>query len=170
RAGMRFPAWLPTQPEWTSRVAWCYGDLGVSVALLSAATATGRDDWREDAIELARESARRPPESSQVIDAGLCHGAAGVAHLFNRLAQATGDAELARAADAWFVRTLAMRRDDAIAGFPRAQPKDGAAGWEAVPDLLTGASGVALALHAAISAIEPAWDQLLLADLAPRRS
>jgi hypothetical protein len=39
--------------------------------------------------------------------------------------------------------------------------------WEPAADLLTGASGVALALHAAISPIEPAWDQLLLADLSP---
>lgn len=163
--GSRYAAWLPST-NGTARVAWCYGDLGVAVALMSAASATGRDDWRRDALELARGMAARPFEQSQVNDTGLCHGAAGIAHLFNRLAQATGEADLARTADAWFGHTLTMRRGDAIAGFPRAAAADGLT-FEPAADLLTGAIGVALALHAAIAPIEPAWDQLLLADLSP---
>jgi lantibiotic modifying enzyme len=166
--GARYAAWLPAQRgDAPSRVAWCYGDLGVAVALMSAATATARDDWRAAALDLAHGMAARSFDASGVVDAGLCHGAAGVAHLFNRLSQATGDAELARRADAWFTRTLAMRRTDAIAGFPRGLPVSGTMTWEPGADILTGASGVALALHAAISPIEPAWDQLLLADLSP---
>jgi hypothetical protein len=168
QVGSRYPAWLPSAGSDTlSRVAWCYGDLGVSVALMSAATATHRDDWRTFALELAHGMAARPFEASQVVDTGLCHGAAGVAHLFNRLAQASGDHALAGVADTWFGRTIAMRRSDPIAGFPRAIPVDGVVSFEPAPDLLTGAIGVALALHAAISPIEPAWDQLLLADLSP---
>ncbi|HEY0481478.1 MAG TPA: lanthionine synthetase C family protein [Kofleriaceae bacterium] len=168
RVGARYPAWLPTRPGWNNRVAWCYGDLGVAVALMAAAIATGRDDWRGEALELARGMAGRSFETSQVVDAGLCHGAAGVAHLFNRLAQATGDSELARTADTWFGHTLALRRGgEPIAGFPRAAFQGDELTWESSADLLTGASGVALALHAAISPIEPAWDQLLLADLSP---
>jgi len=165
--GARYQSWLPGRGG-VPRVAWCYGDLGVAVALLAAASATDRDDWRTSALELAHGMAARPIDASQVIDAGLCHGAAGVAHLFNRMAQATGDAVLARAADTWFDRTIAIRRSDPIAGYPRAMPSDdGALVWEPAADLLTGATGIALALHAAISPIEPAWDQLLLADLSP---
>jgi hypothetical protein len=166
--GSRYPAWLPMKrADAPNRVAWCYGDLGVAVALMSAASATGRDDWRAEALALAHGMAARAPEASQVIDTGLCHGAAGIAHLFNRIAQAAGDAELGRAADAWFGRTLAMRRGEAIGGFPRGNPAGGNLVWEPAADVLTGASGVALALHAAITPIEPAWDQILLADLSP---
>lgn len=167
QAGNRYVAWLPSRPGGTCRIAWCYGDLGVAVALMSAAAATGRDDWRRDALELAHGMAARPFELSQVIDAGLCHGAAGVAHLFNRLAQATGDPAFAKTADTWFGHVLAIRRPDGLAGFPRAVYNDGNPTWEPSADLLNGATGVALALHAAISPIEPAWDQLLLADLSP---
>jgi lantibiotic modifying enzyme len=173
KAGHRYPAWLTSQqpdPEATARVAWCYGDLGVAVAVLAAAIATGRDDWRSFALTLAHDMAARSFESSLVGDAGLCHGAAGVAHMFNRLSQATGDTGLARAADTWFARTLAMRRTEDIAGFPRANLADGTTIWEPGADLLTGVCGIALALHAAISPIEPAWDQLLLADLSPGTS
>jgi lantibiotic biosynthesis protein len=167
-AGKRYVAWLPAhRPDAPPRVAWCYGDLGVAVAVMSAAIATGRDDWRATALDLAHGMAARPIQEAQVIDAGLCHGAAGNGHLFNRLSQATGDAALARAADAWFAHTLALRSREPIAGFPRGLPGEDGPTWEAGADLLTGAPGVALALHAAISPIEPAWDQLLLADLAP---
>jgi len=166
--GSRYPAWLPTQrADALTRVAWCYGDLGVAVALLSAANATSRDDWRREAVALARGMASRPYEAAQAIDAGLCHGTAGIAHLFNRLAQATCDDELVRAADGWYARTLSLRRSEPLAGFPRGTLGSGAITWEPSADLLTGATGVALALHAAISPIEPAWDQLLLADLSP---
>ena len=64
-------------------------------------------------------------------------------------------------------RVLEMRRTEPIAGFPRGLPVNGTMTWEPAADLLTGATGIALALHAAISSIEPAWDQLLLADLSP---
>jgi hypothetical protein len=168
--GSRYVAWLPTQrADAPNRVAWCYGDLGVAIALFSAATATDRDDWRADALALAHGMAARPHEAAQAIDAGLCHGSAGIAHLFNRIAQAAGDAELSRAADGWFTRMLATRRSEPLAGFPRANigGPGGTMIWEPAADLLTGATGVALALHAAISPIEPAWDQLLLADLSP---
>lgn len=165
--GARYPAWQPMAGEAGTRVAWCYGDLGVAVAMMAAAAATERRDLKAEALALAHGMAARSFESSQVTDAGLCHGAAGVAHLFNRLSQASGDAELARAADRWFARTLELRRTDAVAGWPRGLPSAGTMTWEPATDLLTGATGVALALHAAISPIEPGWDQLLLADLSP---
>src|SRR5205814_7193584 len=98
------------------------------------------------------------------MDAGLCHGAAGLGHLFNRMYQATKDATLARAARFWFERTLAMRRPGrGIGGFSTLSGKaDGTRYWENDPGLLTGSAGIALALLAATTSIEPAWDRMLL--------
>src|SRR5438093_719443 len=72
-----------------TRVAWCYGDLGIAVALFLAARCVNESSWQNEALALARNVAGRPPEQSGVKDCGLCHGAAGVGHLFNRLFQAT---------------------------------------------------------------------------------
>jgi lantibiotic biosynthesis protein len=71
-----------------SRTAWCYGDPGVEIAAFGAAARIGaaREPW----FELALESATRPSKLCGVVDAGLCHGAAGLAHLFNRFYQYTG--------------------------------------------------------------------------------
>ena len=138
--------WLPPPAGESRRLAWCYGDLGVAVALVGAGVYASHTRAYERGLELARGAASW---TIGVNETGLCHGIAGVAHLFNRLAQATGDAVLDSAARNWFARLLA-RTDE---------PRDGS--------FLLGRAGIALALHAATTDIEPAWDRLLLADLPP---
>ena len=126
-----------------ARSAWCYGDPGAAVALLLAARDVGEPAWEAVATALAMGAANRPPDQSGVVDAGLCHGSAGLAHLFNRMYQMTSEPVLADAARFWVERTL---EEPACKG----------------PGLLEGAAGVALALEAASTTAEPVWDQILL--------
>ena len=100
-------------------------------------------------------------------DAGLCHGAAGLAHLFNRMFQTTGDERLAEAARFWFQWTLSFRQPgEGIAGF-RSWKMDpgGETSWQTDSGLLEGAPGIGLALLAAVSPVEPAWDRVFLVSL-----
>ncbi len=154
-----------------TRSAWCYGDPGVAIAAFGAAARIGApcEPW----LELALESAARPDELCGVVDTGLCHGAAGLAHLFQRFYQATGDDRFRDAARRWFERALEMRRPDGIGGFPAwraARPGGEPSGWRPEASLLEGAAGVALALLAAVEPTEPAWDRMLLCDLPARRT
>ena len=164
-AGSRFPAWVApgAKPE-ASRSAWCYGDPGIAAALLCAARSVDQPDWERKAIEIARGVATRSPDETGVMDAGLCHGAAGLVHVLNRYYQATGDETLGEAARFWFERTLAMRRPgEGVGGFLALGAKeDGTRYWEDDAGILTGASGIALALLAATTPVEPAWDRMLL--------
>ena len=156
-------------PAAPSRLAWCYGDLAVAVALFAAARARGDDGWRQRSIDIAAQAALRSLESSKVRDSGLCHGAFGVAHLFNRLYQSTGDHRLREGALRWFREGFALERPgEAIAGFPawRVGRATAEAAWVPDTSLLTGAAGTALALLAAISTVEPAWDRILMASFA----
>ncbi|HYN23039.1 MAG TPA: lanthionine synthetase C family protein [Thermoanaerobaculia bacterium] len=154
------------EPEPT-RTAWCYGDLGIAAVLLSAARSFGRPSWEREAVSLARTAASRSVEAVRASDPGICHGAAGVGHIFNRLCQQTGDPELKEAALAWFERALAMRRPgEGIAGFlswVAAGPDSGSLQGE--PGFLTGVAGIGLALLAAVTNIEPAWDRVMLLSL-----
>src|SRR5262249_4438241 len=102
------------------RIAWCYGDLEMAAVLTAAARAAARRDWERAALALALRAADRPFAGSVVSDAGLCHGAAGVAHLFNRLYQASGEPRLAEAARRWLEKTLEMREPGHGAGGYRA--------------------------------------------------
>jgi hypothetical protein len=165
----RFTGWQPTAHPPSPRLAWCYGDLGVAAALLRAGLAIDHAEAYEEGLALALDCATRSLADAAIFDAGICHGAAGIAHLFNRMAQATGAAALHEAAVRWIDQTLAMRNDLPLAGFPANAPlADGKPRYEASGALLTGAAGVALVLHAASSAVEPSWDRILLVDLPPR--
>lgn len=147
-----------------ARSAWCYGDPGVAAALLLAARDAGEPGWAAAATGLAVRAAARPPDQTGVVDAGLCHGSAGLAHLFNRMYQMTAEPALADAARFWVERTLelcsamAPSRGVTLTEAARPGPKG--------PGLLEGAAGVALAMEAAATTAEPVWDQMLLVSAA----
>jgi lantibiotic modifying enzyme len=147
-----FPSWM--EPGGArgpvARTAWCYGDPGVAAVLLSVARALDVPAWETRARAIAHRAATRLPERTRVADAGLCHGAAGLGHLLNRVAQSTGDEVLAEAARRWLERALELWRPSHEEG----------------PGLLTGAAGTGLALLAAVGEREPGWDRMLLASLA----
>lgn len=161
----RFSPWIaPALPPEDCRSAWCYGDPGVAAALLVAARCAGERAWERTALSIALEAAARPAGETGALDAGLCHGAAGLAHVYNRIYQATGNVEVRRAATSWFERTLEMRQPGTgCGGYSAAVP--GAGGTvrrRADPCFLTGSAGIALALLAAAAGREPAWDRVLL--------
>jgi lantibiotic modifying enzyme len=147
-----------------SRLAWCYGDPGATIALLAAARATGRADWEAEARDLVTRMARRPPATAGIVDGGLCHGAAGLGHIFHRLGRATGDAEALDAARLWFGQVQAMHRPDGeLGGFLTYRGPDEPPRSEA--GLLSGVAGIGLALLAATTDVAPDWDQALLLDV-----
>ena len=163
--GAAFPAVVtPAGESERSRTAWCYGDAGAAAALALAGTALDSAVLLEDARRIASAVARRPPEACGVRDACLCHGAAGLGHMLNRLAQELGDEELADAARAWFGRALDMRvPGTGVGGFRTYRTgQDVAARWLDHPGFLAGAAGVGLALLAAMTDVSPAWDRALL--------
>lgn len=166
-----FPALLVPgfEPEPT-RMAWCYGDLGIAVVLLSAARSFDRADWEREALSLARLAARRSVEAVRASDACLCHGTAGLSQLFQRLYHATGDPVMKEAALAWLERTLEIRRPgEGIAGFLTwIGGENGRRGsWEGHSGFLVGVAGIGLVLLAAVTDVEPAWDRVLLTAVPP---
>ncbi|HEX6099579.1 MAG TPA: lanthionine synthetase LanC family protein [Thermoanaerobaculia bacterium] len=148
------------KPAVRDRLAWCYGDPGIAAALFTAARHCGHAGWEAVAIEVARTAAARgaDPRDSEIVDAALCHGSAGLAHLFNRMHQASGDPLLAEAARAWYRYTVDLQRPGAgIAGYEFFAE----AGWAPLTGFLAGLAGVGLGLLGGVSSREPAWDQFL---------
>jgi hypothetical protein len=125
----------------TSRVAWCYGDLGIGALLHHLAVRSGRQDWLASSLSLLDSCLMRPEDRVQ--SAGLCHGALGVAHVYNRIYQAGGDPRYREAAQRYYARGIAMI-DYSDCSF------------------LEGSIGEALALISAVFPINPQWDRRLL--------
>jgi hypothetical protein len=144
-----------------SSLSWCHGDPGIAGALYAAGALARRDDWKAVAVRTACKAADRLGE--HVRDAGLCHGSAGLAHIFNRIFQATGEERLREAALRWFDITLHQRVEGrGVAGF-RVWHGDGSSGkWASSIALLFGAMGIGLALLGATGDTPPDWDQLLV--------
>jgi hypothetical protein len=168
--GARFPsAVAPGVDSKPCRSAWCYGDPGVVLCLTVTAQALGDLELEREALAIARESAQRPVEQAGVRDAGICHGSAGLGHIYNRLYQVSGEATFKEAATSWFAHTLRMRRPgEGVAGFlfwstPTGQEQD--LTWIADKSLLNGVTGTALALLAAAQPHSPMWDGLLMASI-----
>ena len=162
--------WFPhlvsaAQPMQPSRLAWCYGDPGCAIALLAAARALDSPQIEATALAVARCASRRPEQLSGVQDAGLCHGASGLALVFGRMSQVARDDALREAASLWTRRALEMRQPGSgIAGYRTHiwDEKRGAMDWEGSDSFLTGVGGIALALLSAATEVSPDWDSLLL--------
>ncbi len=156
----------PGRPAKGTRLAWCYGDPGVAVALVAAGRALGDPDVVDLARDLASGCAAQSPDS--VVDATLCHGSAGLGHLFNRLGHSLGDERVLALARHWFDVTL-DRHLPGLTLVDRARAKELLATDDAVAvdpgyGLLFGAAGVGLALLAAVSDEEPWWDAVLFVE------
>lgn len=156
----RFPSMIvPNGELLVSRSAWCYGDVGIASVLLRAARAISAPEREVAAREAASLPATRNQETASVMGAGLCHGAAGLAHQFNRLYQSLRDPVPKDATVYWALKAVAMRwPGEAIAGYPRWYPPT----WRADKGILTGAAGVALCLLAEGNGKAPRWDRFLL--------
>ncbi|HEV2846873.1 MAG TPA: lanthionine synthetase LanC family protein, partial [Thermoanaerobaculia bacterium] len=132
-------------------------------SLLATARAVGERDWEREALDVALRAAACPESRAGINDAGLCHGAAGLGHLFNRMYHTTGEERFAEAARFWFARALGYREDgQGIAGFRSwGTTPEGGMDWRTEPGFLEGAAGIGLALLGAVSEVEPAWDRIL---------
>jgi hypothetical protein len=163
-----FPAWIaPGESPRSARLAWCYGDPGVAVSLDIAARCCDEPAWEQKALAIARRAADRALDRAGVVDAGLCHGAAGLGHVFNRLFQATGESWLADASRGWLEQAMAMGQcGHGVGGFQAwSLGEEGVMAWVTDSGLLTGAAGIALAFLAAITEIEPNWDRMLMTSI-----
>lgn len=158
-----FPSWISeSDPLTASRLAWCYGDLGISTALWLAAQSAGNKDWEKIAVDVLLDStARKDIKENTVLDAGLCHGAAGIMHIYNRAYYYTGIDTFKELALYWAEHTLKFAKfEDGYAGY-KAWRTEKYGGWTPEVGFLEGISGIGLALISLISDIEPKWDRTL---------
>ncbi len=146
-----------------SRLAWCYGDLGIATTLFQAGYILDRQDWIEKSLEILQFAAswRRDLKDNMVFDACFCHGTSGIGHIFYRMWCNTRIPEFKEAADYWFAETLKMARfEDGLEGFKiwntLTHSYDNSYG------LLEGVAGIGLALISYANETEPTWDECLL--------
>jgi lantibiotic modifying enzyme len=136
-APSRFPAFAG---EGTSRLAWCYGDPGVAMALWQAGQ-------QHSAIATLRHAAARQPGSPGLPDdLSICHGSSGLAVIFDRAHRITGDRVFSDASRRWQDDMQSRLQDTADLS------------------MLTGVAGAGLAMLTLADDADrlSAWDRALL--------
>jgi hypothetical protein len=157
----RFEMTWPLDVPRLRRIGWCSGHTGVAAVLLRASRALGQPALEATAVELLRKLAH-PTASDGTLDAGFCHGAAGMAHVYNAAFQLTGDRDLHAAAGFWLDEVLRLRTAGPPPGYRYFHLHEEAPSWRDDATLLSGAVGTGLVLLAACEAREPEWQRLFL--------
>jgi lantibiotic modifying enzyme len=162
----KFPSYIDSeyddeQARIQSRLGWCYGDMGNAVALYTAGQVLKNHNLIDEALEIMLHSTKNKDlNAAGAKDAGLCHGTAGISHIFNRFYQCTGKLEFKNAALYWLERTLEMATfEDGFAGYKTFQGQET---WKSELSFLDGVAGIGLVLMSTISDVEPKWDNCLL--------
>jgi lantibiotic biosynthesis protein len=143
-----------------SRLAWCYGDLSIAIVLYAAADALEDDSLLQLAAHTATATLNRDVSNSSVVDAGVCHGAGGVAQLYWRLYTITGQISYYNRSKLWLAETMRLaEHPDGIAGYKSYMGEEG---FQLQSSLLEGVTGIGLALLSAIAPGQANWDTLIL--------
>jgi lantibiotic modifying enzyme len=145
-----------------SRLAWCYGDPGVASAIRVIGNQFNRNDWINFSKDVFKHSQMRLDQTSTgVIDAGICHGTAGLALIFKRQYLATGILDFDRTSKYWINETLLHSKfSTGLAGYKAYNGPDD--GWINDIGLLEGISGIGLVLLSSITDVSQDWDKCLL--------
>jgi hypothetical protein len=140
------------------RDGWCYGAPGIGAALALAGRALAYPALAQTGQAAVAALADRPVHAWDVIDPVLCHGYAGVLQAAHRTSAHAVTAQAADAITAAFDPSLPFAIPRQLSRIDRRHGDR--------PGLLTGATGVALALadHAQLPTppVTTGWDALLL--------
>lgn len=138
---------LECEPAQRSRLAWCYGDLGVSIALYYAGLALADEALTDLSLKVLEYAGihRRNPEQNYVYDTCLCHGAAGIGLIFREMSKKFPSRILANSADYWRSQVL-QRVIDGDDGLTFRFYDVNSRSYQEKTSLLEGNDGVALFL------------------------
>lgn len=149
-----------THPIERSRLAWCYGDLGIALSLKQAGTALEDSNLVDKSIAiLLKNSKRRDSKDTLINDAGICHGSAGVAMMYRRMFKDTHIPEFKECHEFWIKETLNHAKfNDGLCGYKNLVNDQ----WTIDYGLLSGVSGIGLVLMSYLFDDEQLWDELFL--------
>jgi hypothetical protein len=142
----------------TSRLGWCYGDLGIGLTFLNAGKSINSLDFENKAFNIFNHSlVRKEMQGNGIRDACFCHGTSGISHIYNRIYQKTGLLKYKDIAVYWNQKTI-----DLLKGPNGYKTWFGSLGWQNEYNILEGISGIGLSLLSSINNKEPEWDKCFL--------
>lgn len=159
-----FPSSIPKNNKviYQSRLAWCYGDLGIGIRFWDASKVLNDKNLGSIAIDIMKHAATRTRVSqSMVQDAGVCHGSYGNAQMFYRIYRETSELVFKEAMIFWIQDGINKATfKDGYAGYKQwiALEKD----WVPRISLLEGITGIGLTIIGYLADFDVTWDECLM--------
>lgn len=148
-----------------SRLGWCYGDIGISCALIQAAIILGDDSLKSYAcMVIDKTLVRIHSESKDITEANICHGTSGLSFMYNCFYQITHEDKYRIASLYWLDRTLCLGHEQGKhAGFtlPDAVPESSTM-YGSYLSIINGVSGIGSVLIASVSSVEQSWSNCIM--------
>lgn len=165
-----FPYYKPTFTQnliedYYSRLAWCYGDLGICIMLWNASVRFNNPKWRDLSTEIMINcSKRKDLKINNIKDAGFCHGTSGIAHIFNRFYYTTKSNYFKDAREYWIRETLhILDKYHKVYDYLPFNPEDNnVKDLNKTSGLLEGISGIGLTLIGYLEPESTDWDNTFL--------
>lgn len=157
-----FPSWIRNDiPNKNSRLAWCYGDLGIGHAFSMAADTLNDPGLKAYGTEILKKTVTRlDPTTEAIREGGLCHGASGLVKMYRTIYRNTGIKDFNITADHWLKVTLEQAtHSDGYAGY---KTYSAAKGYENDCGLLEGVGGIGIVFLEELMRKQLAWDGALL--------
>lgn len=149
-----------------SRLGWCYGDLGISTALIQASVVLEDSSLKSYACGLIDKTLKRISSADEkVTEANICHGSSGLSYMYNFFYQITSDDKYKQASLYWLNETIKKGDGNgAHAGYslPDAVPEYFNSEHGSYFSLLNGVSGIGLSLMASVSNANQSWSDCIL--------
>ncbi len=159
-----FPSWVETDVslQYNSRIAWCYGDLGIGLSLLEAGKSLNDAAMREHALNVLYHTTHRTSgDQTMVVDAGVCHGSYGNALIYQKLHQENNAPSFEKMLHFWIEDGIEKAvHTDGYAGYKQwnGLKKD----WSLELSLLEGIAGIGLVLIDYLSEEPNTWAECLM--------
>ncbi len=158
-----FPSWIEQNKtlEYNSRLAWCYGDIGIGLAIRSAGASLNDLRMQEYARDVLKHAAERYKlNNSGVVDSGICHGSFGNSHIFHLLSFYEDDPSFKNAAEFWLKDGLSRYTENPKEPYQHLNGEKNT--WEMRLNLLEGLSGIGLCMLEHLSQKLNFWDESLM--------
>lgn len=142
-----------------SRLAWCYGDLGILYVLYN------NNYKKEKCLGMLLESSERfDNNNTKITDQGFCHGTSGVAYIYWKLYLQTKNERFLKSANFWIQSIIIENKDKtAFNEYKFLTGNFDQRALQPYSHLLEGSIGLALVLNSYLHPeIEPNWDRCLL--------
>jgi lantibiotic modifying enzyme len=152
--------------ESPSRLAWCYGDLGMALMFLSLQKQNPDQKWGSE-LHLTLEALKNrnlnnsgiaKDKETGLLDIGFCHGTSGICYQFKKIFLQTGDLVIGQKMQYWLDQTITGVESYLETHFIKANNGSN----KPDPGLLNGLSGAGLVLLSFLEVDQHDWEKIFL--------